>query len=408
MWRYRLLLALLFIPLLGFTFWQAVRNQQWRYFWQRLGLHFPGVKPHGIWIHAASVGEVNAVTPLLQAIRQAAPELPITLTSNTITSAAICQQRFADQVQHIYLPLDYRWAMRQLINKLQPRCVLIVETELWPNLYAALAARTIPIVIVNGRLSSKTLNAAPWLQAIYKLTLNKLSLVLARSSQDQQNFMRLGLAADRIRVLGNLKFAAADSTPPTAIALGRPYLLAASTRDDEEWRIIKAWQASAAKDLLLVIVPRHPQRLNEILREISPLVGQIAVRSKQMPVNAATQVYIADTIGELAQFIAGAQLVIMGGSFVARGGQNILEPARAGKPLLFGPSMENFYDEAQLLLEHQAARQLQSTEQLAECLTELFNQPQRLQQLGQNAHQVMQSAADIVPAYLQQLQRYFN
>lgn len=358
MWRYKLLLLILFPPLVIYTLWQSLRAFELRYFLQRLSIFFSGKSiGNGIWIHTASVGEVNAVIPLILKIRAENPELPITITSNTVTSAAVVKKQLPDSVQHYYFPLDYSWAVKRVINKIKPKTIFIVETEFWPNLYTQANKKNIPLVIINGRISEKTLHAKQWSKDIYAGILPLVTQTYARSETDQARFIELGLPAEKCEVLGNIKFSALTGQKIEAIDLSRPYVLAASTRDDEEQLIVDAWLKSEHGDHLLVIVPRHPNRLSEILSQLKKFNLEIAVRSKNKSVTASTDIYIADTIGELKQFIAGSEFVLMGGSFVEKGGHNILEVAQLGKAVVFGPDMRSFEDEARIFKQYNAGEQ---------------------------------------------------
>ena len=363
MWRYKLLLFIFFIPLALYTLWQSLRAFDFHYFLQRLSLFFPGsINKNGIWIHAASVGEVNAVIPLLLKIHTEHPNTPMTITTNTITSASVVKKQLPGTIQHFYFPLDYRWAVKRIINKIKPKTIFIVETEFWPNLYTELHKKKVPLIIINGRISEKTLHAKNWLKDIYAKILPLVTKVYARSETDQSRFIELGLPKNKTEVLGNIKFSAPVSEKIDPVKLGRRYVLAASTRDDEEQLIVGAWKESVQDNHLLVIVPRHPHRLAEILKQLNPYDLNIAVRSKKDTVSENTDVYIADTIGELKQFIAGSEFVLMGGSFVEKGGHNILEVAQLGKAVIFGPDMRNFMDEANIFIQYNAGIQCELTE----------------------------------------------
>lgn len=369
MWRYRFLLFILFPPLALYTLWQSFRAFEFRYFLQRLAIFFPHkATKDGIWIHAASVGEVNAVIPLLIKIQNEFPELPLTITTNTVTSASVVKTQLPKTIQHHYFPLDYRYAVKRIIKKIKPKVVFIVETEFWPNLYLELDKQKIALNIINGRISEKTLHAKKWLKEIYSEILPRVTYVYSRSETDQSRFIELGLPEDKTQVLGNIKFSALSTEKIEPINLNRTYVLAASTRDDEEQLIVEAWVKAQHNEHLLVIVPRHPHRLAEILKQLSPFNLNIAVRSKKESVSDDTNIYIADTIGELKQFIAGSEFVLMGGSFVEKGGHNILEVAQLGKAVIFGPDMSNFMDEANIFIQYNAG--IQCT---LPALTDTFN-----------------------------------
>lgn len=399
MWLYRLLLFVLFPFLLVLTAVQAFKCQSLRYFLQRMGLALPEIPANGIWCHAASVGEVNAVRPLLLKLQNEDPEISITLSTNTHTSAAVAARSLPANIRHVYLPLDYGLLMWRFLTRLQPRLALVVETELWPNLYRQCQSRGVPITIINARLSKKTLNAPGWMKALYRDTLALTHRILARSEADAVHFLALGAAAEKVITVGNIKMALPLDESISPVALSRDYVLAASTRDDEEWRIVEAWnRVNKDSTLLLVIVPRHPQRLNDILQQLNPQRTSIAVRSRNDPVDNTTQVYIADTIGEMKSFIAGARFVVMGGSFVSQGGQNILEVAQQARAVVFGPSMENFADEAAMFLSANAAMQVDE-EGLSAAIQQLLDKPKLADELGRNGKQLLVNGQQVLDEY---------
>jgi 3-deoxy-D-manno-octulosonic-acid transferase len=376
-----------------------------RLFRQRLGLCLPRRADRPLWLHAASVGELIAALPLLDALRRRHPSVPLIVTTTTPTGARLARTRLPADIVHVYLPVDWPGAVARFLRAVQPRAALIMETELWPHLFLAAAARAIPLLIVNGRLSARSLHAGAWVKQLFRLSLGGVRAVLARSQQDAEGYIALGMAAERVRVLGNIKFAAPPARQQAApIDLGRPYVLAASTHADEEAQIARLWLANdfgARFSRLLVIAPRHPARRDAILKQLQGLPATVAVRSRGERAGADTQIYLADTLGELESFLAAADIVFMGGSLAARGGHNILEAARLGRPLLFGPHMDNFQDEAALLLEGGAARQVINSEELGECLREWLSQPELARDCGQRAADIMARQANVLAPYLQ-------
>ncbi|HEY8554907.1 MAG TPA: 3-deoxy-D-manno-octulosonic acid transferase [Burkholderiales bacterium] len=401
MFRYRLLMWLLSPALAGYTAWVALRHRDARYFWQRLGV--VGRAAQGeqrpVWVHAASVGEVSAVAPLVRRLAERCAPRPVVITTVTPTGAAIARERLGGCAAHRFLPLDWPGAVRRFVRRVRPACLLVMETELWPNLYRACARAEVPIVLVNGRLTRRSLRENRWWRSVQAQTLGRVRAVLARTAADAETFMSLGMEAGRVRVLGNLKFAVAGD-PPTPLALGRPYALAASTREGEERLIVEQWRKVSHGGRLLVLAPRHPGRLADILTDLAPLGVRVAVRSRGQAITAETDVYVADTLGELGAFMAGADLVIMGGSFVPVGGHNILEPARLGKAVVFGPHMQNFAEEAELLCGNEAAVQLGSAAELADCLNEFLARPEKAAALGRNAARLIATRAGVLDDYL--------
>ncbi len=409
MWRYRLLLRLLTLPLVAYTAWQGQRLHARGYFRQRMGIFAQGGKAADIWLHAASVGEANALLPLIHLLKQQWPEKHILISTATPTGAQVVRQQPGEDVSHAYLPIDWPGAVTRFLEHFRPSCAIIMETELWPSLYAACHQRQIPLIIINGRLSTKTLNAPGWLRELYADCLEKTTAILARSETDKDGFIKLGASEDKLQVIGNIKFAnRAIKQEVDSIKLNRPYVLAASTRDSEEQKIVKAWQASDRGNRLLVIAPRHPKRLKEIQQQLAPVCKNIAIRSRGDKITENTDVYLADTFGELPTLMTGAEFIFMGGSLVSKGGHNILEPAQLGKAIIFGPSMENFADEAALLLSHDGAVQVDSVESLAQCFNQLLKETDRCHQLGTNAAQLCQQQSDMAERYLQALQNYLS
>lgn len=407
--KYNALLWALSLPLSIFTLGQAMRRGGWRYVMQRLGWVYPQFAQRPIWLHAASVGEVIAALPLLERLRIRYPTAAMLVTTATPTGAAIAATRLPSGITHAYLPIDWRGAVRRFLRATQPRCALIMETELWPNLYARCNASDIPLVLVNGRLSARTLRASGWMRDIYHATLAQVTAVLARSETDRAAFVELGAAAACVSVVGNIKFSVGAGQHDLApIQLGRPYLLAASTHHDEELQLTRLWQDLALNDFLLVIAPRHPDRAKTILDQLATLRLNVAVRSRGDMVTAQTAVYLADTLGELPAFIRGAALVFMGGSLVPVGGHNILEPARAAKAVVFGPYMRNFADESRALLNANAAVQVHEATELSTQLTHLLSNASLCNELGQRAQTLLANHADIADRYLAAVVQHCN
>lgn len=388
----------------SYTLVQALRITDGRYLRERFGFYRHRYNRKPIWIHAASVGEVISAEPLINSLVKRFPERPVVVTTVTPGGAEVARLRLPETVTHLYLPVDFRGAVKRFLNGVKPICALIMETELWFNLYDCCRTMGTPIVIVNGRLSSRTLNARLWLRQVYTATLARVDAILARSPKDKEGFIALGASADSIKVIGNIKFAAtATSDRLTRPPLSRPYVLAASTHDNEELRFLKLWKARNRHRYLLVIAPRHPDRLRDILTQLKPMTRAIALRSKHHAANDHTDVYIVDTLGELAGFMAGADVVFIGGSLIPHGGHNILEPARLGKPIVFGPYMENFGDEARILLDNEAAIQIADDDALEASLTRLLESPEERDELGRRAKAIVRQYQDVAERYVDEI-----
>ncbi len=400
------LLAVVAFGLLAITLWQSLRRRDGRLLRERLGL-VARRTDRPIWIHAASVGEVIAAQPLIQGLRARHPSIPLLLTTLTPTGGEVAAKRLGDAVRHCYLPLDSVGTVGRFLRNTGPRCALILETELWPRLFAACAGRGIAPIIVNARVSARTLRAGRLLRRIHGETLGHARAVLARSEGDRQGFIELGADAAKVQLLGNIKLAAAtacDEATSTS-PLPAPYVLAASTHEDEELRLLRAWSALGEERPLLVIVPRHPQRGAELARRLAPLCKRLRVRSRDESVDAGTDLYLADTLGELPRFMRHARAVFMGGSLIPHGGHNLLEPARLGCALLTGLHVENFRDECAALLAAEALVQVSDEHELVRALHQLLNDDAERERLGANASAFMRAQAGIAERYLEAIER---
>ena len=388
-------------PLLLLFIWQGWKSGIKRYPKERLGAvpKWPDRLSPPIWFHAASVGEVNAIIPLLTAFKEAHPEKPILLTTTTI-SGFLNAQRYIPAIEHRFLPFDFRHAVHRFVKSVQPQHLFVMETEIWPTLFNECGRQGIPIEIINGRLSQKTLSSPGWVRRLYRDALGNVSAIAARSETDREAFIRLGADPQKCQKLGNIKYATSISAekPATIAEINRPTVVVASTRDGEELIIAEAWQRAKTDKHLLVIVPRHPERLIDILKDLASY--NVTIRSREELPDEKTDIYLADTFGELKSFMAGSDLVIMGGSFVARGGQNLIEPATMGRAIIVGPHMENFTEETHDLLTRQAIIQVSSGEALSQSLSELLANPGQRSRLGNRAKQFVVSHSDVIDRYM--------
>ena len=353
------------------------------------------------------MGEVNTYLPLHKKLLAQYPRMQCLITTNTTTGAQTVERHQLDRTRHCYLPIESGFAIKRFLNAAQPQQCLIMETELWPLLYRHCAKKNIRITLINARLSHKTLRAHKWIRRLYRDTLRHVNKILCKSTDEYQHYLQLGASEAQLEVVGNLKFAIEAHTDQRPVHLPdalqqRGYCVAASTHHNEEQQLARLWQQLDTPHLL-VIVPRHPNRSVQIQKQLSELQINFAVRSKQQAVDASTRVYLADTLGELRQFIADAHCVFIGGSLIDHGGQNILEAASAGKAIICGPYMYNFSEELQLLLSHQACIQVNNIQQLQQVIQNLLRDDAQLNALQNNARQVMQQQADITQAYLSRL-----
>ncbi|HTP62346.1 MAG TPA: 3-deoxy-D-manno-octulosonic acid transferase [Burkholderiales bacterium] len=312
-----------------------------------------GERP-ALWVHAVSVGEARASAPLVRALAAERPGYELLLTCMTAAGRATLKELHGESATVAWLPYDYPGAVRRFLEHFRPRFGLLVETELWPNLLAACGEDGIPMLLANGRMSEKSARAYGRVPGLARPAFAALALACAQSEPDAERLRALG--ARRVEVTGNLKF---DSAPDEAKQaegrawrerIGRPVLLLASTREGEEKLLLGSLPPSD-RELLVVVVPRHPRRFDEI----APLAQSRRSRG-QFPA-AADRVYLGDTMGEMDFYYAAADVAVIGGSFMPRGGQNLIEACAAGVPVVLGPSMFNFAEATRLALAAGAALQ---------------------------------------------------
>lgn len=402
---YSRFLALICLPAIIYTAVIAWKNHNFNYLKQRIGFgQFPDAEID-ILIHAASVGEVNAVIPLINLIHKNHPNKKLLVTVNTPSGYNIARSKLPSEIECHFLPIDWMFAVKKFIRKVKPKSILIVETEIWPNFYLHAHYLGIRIIIINGRLSEKSTEARPIVRRILTRSLESVYAVYTRSELDTSRFMEMSFKPEYIKTLGNLKFTKNYKKRTKVFKCSRPYVLAASTRPGEERLITEAWlKLKLNQGELLIIVPRHPKRLATILSDLNKFRIQTAVRSRSEDVTEQTQVYIADTFGEMEQFIAASLFVVMGGSINNYGGQNILEVAHAGKAVLFGPSMSNFSDECRLFLEHDAGIQFLNNSQLFEAMDQFLNELDLRDRYATNARQLMTQMEGMTQNYLTALE----
>jgi len=398
MFLYRLLNLLLLPLTLSYIGWKAIRHKQLRYLQQRLGVGLSEIPQHCLWIHCASVGEVNTALPLIDELHRRNPGQNFLITTNTPTGADIVRRRKQSYLFHAYLPFDWLLSVTLFVSRVKPFALYVLETELWPNLFGVCHRNHIPVSIINGRLSPKTTSTYKWIRNILGQVLRLTDHIYARSEADREAFIQLGAVASNVTTIGNLKYSPPSIQTSDRPPVSRKYVIVASTHDDEEKQILQCW-LKLKRNELLVIAPRHPERREEILRQLTSLTDSIAVRSRNDAVNETTTVYLLDTVGELNNWFGDATLVIMGGSFIARGGHNLLEPAHFGKAVIFGPSMENFREEAQLMLGKHAAVQVASVDELCKQLQRFLSSPELLRSLENNVAEATAGFRNIVTDY---------
>ncbi|WP_049623088.1 lipid IV(A) 3-deoxy-D-manno-octulosonic acid transferase [Frateuria defendens] len=351
-----------------------------------------------LWVHAVSVGEVNAAEPLIKALRRDYPEAPLVVTTVTPTGSERVRQLFGKDVFHVYLPYDLPFAVSRFLKRVRPRLAMMVETEIWPNLYFACYRRGIPLMIVNARLSERSLRGYKPLQGVVRSALRCVRQVAAQSRPDAARYRLLGADPERIVVSGNLKF---DMPVPVdamekGIALRacwgrlRPVWIAGSTHEGEELAVLEAHLAVLKRlpDALLLIAPRHPERFRAVEHSARSLGFSVARRTAERMPTPSHQVFVIDTMGELMPFYAAADLAFVGGSLSPIGGHNVLEPASLSRPVLVGPHTFNFEEITLTLIREGGAERVASNEQLGTMVRHLLRDAERRDAMGRKARAV--------------------
>ncbi|NOT84930.1 MAG: 3-deoxy-D-manno-octulosonic acid transferase [Methylococcaceae bacterium] len=407
----RLFYSLLFYGLLPFILlrlgWRGIKAPAYRLRWrERLGFYPQSPLKDVIWIHAVSVGEAEAVFPLLKQLQQAHPSQHFLVTTTTPTGSARVTAVMGDSVSHVYLPYDTFGAVRRFFTHFQPKVAIILETEIWPNLFAACGQRHIPLVIINACLSEKSARGYQKIPYLVQSTLANITLIAAQTEADAQRFLAIGATAKQIQVYGNIKF---DSPPQDgAIAEGRQlrkqifserfvWIIASTHQEEEAYFLALYAQCKViAPDLLLLIVPRHPERFHEVQQLCLKSALKVVMRTAATSCDSATDVYIADTLGELKMLYAAADIAFVGGSLVPIGGHNVIEPAAVNVPIMFGPYMDNVRLIADGLLKANAAVQCADIPALLSSFKHLYVDAAYRQTLAQNAqHFVKQNQGAI-------------
>ncbi|MEQ1667506.1 MAG: lipid IV(A) 3-deoxy-D-manno-octulosonic acid transferase [Sulfuriferula sp.] len=383
---YNLLIWLLLPYTLIHLLWRGRKQRGYlQHIGERFGFYSQPVTRPIIWLHAVSVGETRAAKPLVEALLNTYPQHQILLTHITPTGRDTSEQLFGNRVTRVYLPYDFPFAVRRFLRHFQPRLGLLMETEIWPNLIALSHQNNIPMMLINARLSARSARRYARLGKLIPDTLAQLTHLAAQTTDDATRLRQLGGQA--ISIMGNLKF---DSAPPAELlALGqqwREYIgerlvwVAASTRAGEEALIMDAWQALPDKPLL-VIIPRHPQRFDDIAGLLQQRGVRYQRRSTGDVIRADTQVWLGDSMGELFAYYALANMAFIGGSLMPLGGQNLIEAASVGCPVVMGASMFNFAEVAQTAITSGAAVQIQDVTSLTHTVAELLADEHRRQRM---------------------------
>ncbi len=393
--RYRLLA----IPLYLFWILHALKHGLKHDFKPYLSMRFFGFAADNkmrVWVHASSVGEVHAVTPLVHAMMQQGEH--ILFTSFTATGYRAIRNGFADSVTSGVIPVDHFWHCRMFFRQHSIKLGLVMETELWPELLYQARRRDIDLILVNARLSQKSLNTGKFVRGLMSTTLAYFNRLLARNRQDQDALLSMGANQDRIRIVGNLKSRRSISRHRTRL-IDRDYLILASSHSGEELQFLQT-RPDELKHQLIVIAPRHPHRSASIQTQIGDLGMSYSVRSKAQPIERHTEIYLADTLGELQSLMAYARIVIMGGSFDTTGGHNLIEPASLGCAIITGPSDDNVADDIEMLGVQKGVLQVENMDACWGTIVKLLANPSQTKALGIEAQSRLARQPDMIQQYM--------
>jgi 3-deoxy-D-manno-octulosonic-acid transferase len=393
-----IVLAYLLLPLaFGMVLWRGLRDRDyWHNLGERFGFGAPLAGNGSLWVHAVSVGEVQAAAALVRALRLRHPQMPLVLTTVTPTGAQLARRLFGESVHVRYIPYDLPGCVRRFFRRVQPRLALIMETELWPNLFHECGRRRVPLVLASARISPRSVSRYRRMVPLFRSTLSHGIVIAAQTVSDAQRFVSIGASAERTNVTGNIKFD--FELPPQVLAGGRelrdrmagtrPVWVAGSTHEGEELIVLDAHRQVRDRypDALLLLAPRHRHRFEavaELLRQRGmAYVTRSGGAGVTEGVTEQVQVLLIDSLGELMNFYAAADVAFVGGSLVPVGGHNLLEPAALSLPILTGPHNFNSEEIADLLIQVGAARKVHDAVGLAAQVTTLLSDPAERVRIG--------------------------
>ncbi len=392
------LIYYLALPFIFFRMWlRSFKDVRYRQRWsERLGFYDGfefNMKNPGLVFHAVSVGELHAAVPLIRACQLALPAWTFTITTTTVTGSARVTEIFGDSVQHCYLPYDTPSAVKRFFRAINPQALVILETELWPNLLLAALQANCKLLLLNARLSQKSFLKYQKHASLAANMLSAFDVVAAQFQHDAEHFSQLGLPESKLQVCGTMKFdqeldeEQIQSGKALKAKLSRPVLVAGSTREGEEEKVLVAFRQMQVSipDLLLILVPRHPDRFKEVANLLNTQGQQFAQLSNKEDITPATKVLLGDSLGEMQFYYASADVAFVGGSLVDTGCQNIIEPAALRLPILTGPSLFNFQAVSELLINAGAMQTVANENELATTAVKLFQDQEQCRQMGSAA-----------------------
>lgn len=416
LYAYRFLTILLFPAIAVYLLIRRNKGKEDGQRWQeRFGkASFPRPSGTVVWLHAASVGESVSMLPLIHLLVERYKDIHVLVTTGTVTSAAMLNKRLPDRAFHQYVPIDSALCVHSFLRHWRPNIAVWVESELWPNLITQ-TQKQCAIVLLNGRISGKSYNKWRHYKSLSKVVLRCFSLIMPQSEEDARRFEFLG--GKNVKYMGNLKFDA-PTLPAPSKAMGamlsmigeRPVWVAASTHHNEEERIAKVHMKLKEEypTLLTIIVPRHVKRGADIVSQVEKLHLSAALRSKEETITDITDIYIADTMGELGIFYRLSPIVFVGGSLIPHGGQNPLEPARLECAIVLGPYMDNFMEVTKELESKEACLRVQDDEELRETIDSLLKDHTKQEKLANAAKALIEEKSGLLEHVVEQLIPYFD
>jgi len=383
----------------AYTFYRALKDGGFNYILQRFGIYVPQVDTKPVCIHCASVGEVSAALPLIEALQR--KKIPIIITTHTPTGKHFAKNYFAESVAHMYFPLDYIGCVERWLARINPSSVIVLETEIWPNLYNMCKELDIPISIINARVTSKTMRAPRFLRDAYRDSLSHMNILLARTHHDASLFQELGMPEKKIFTIDNIKYSACveNDTKFKKRLINQEYVLASSMHIGEENIVASC----ICEESFLVIAPRYPDEGKKMQKALQKKGYAVSLHSKNEDYKK-NQIHIVDTLGDLGNLIKYALFAIYGGSFVKAGGHNLLEAGRVGKTVIVGPSMENFSQETNDLEKERAIIQVKNRNELQAAVRSLLSDKNLCKQIGERARNHISLHSDAAMRYMKKLQ----
>jgi len=418
----RYLYTLLFYLIVPFILlrllWRSRKSADYRKRWSERFGFAPKKLEKSIWVHAVSLGETIAATPLIKTLRATYPDYPIVVTNMTLTGSARAKLAFGDSVIHSYVPYDLPDAVSRFIDRIQPKIFIAIETELWPNLFSACKQKNIPIVLANARLSEKSARGYQSVAPLTKKMLSEISLLASQGTADAERFIKLGMPKEKIIITGNIKFdlelpkdlEEKSKTLREELGKEKHIWIAGSTHPGEE-EIILAAHAEIRKKFptaLLILVPRHPERFDDVEKLCKEKNFSVVRRSRGEKCDDATAIYLSDTMGEMMLMYSVCDVAFVGGSFVSVGGHNMLEPAAVSKPVLTGPHLFNFAEISELLFSAGGMFKVTSANELAEKINTFFENKNMREEIGNRAYHVVKENSGALRKQLEGIKKFIS